>query len=219
MSLINDALKRAKQAQDQTPPPAPSPELHLRPVENPPYVRHGLGIAIPIALAIVALLVLFLVWRWARQDGSAPQKVRAKTLTAQEPVIPSQPAPPIDVSTPPPAVNPERRVETSKPDKEAGVPPSSAQSKPAAEPTLTQTANDNPSTQAHPAAAEEAEIAKPAPLKLQGIVFSSTRPSAVVSGKPLFIGDRIRDLKVVAIARDSITLVGKGQTNVLSFSE
>jgi len=56
---------------------------------------------------------------------------------------------------------------------------------------------------------------KPAPPRLQAIVFRRTRPSAMISGKTLFVGDKFGDLRVVAISPDSATLVGGGQTNVL----
>jgi hypothetical protein len=52
-------------------------------------------------------------------------------------------------------------------------------------------------------------------LTLQGVVFSRTRPSAVISGKTVFLGDRVRDFRVMAIGQDSATLVGNGRTNVL----
>jgi hypothetical protein len=63
------------------------------------------------------------------------------------------------------------------------------------------------------------EPPKATPLKLQGILFNPTRPSAVINGKPLFVGDRIREFKVIAISRDSATLASSGETNVLNLSE
>jgi hypothetical protein len=53
---------------------------------------------------------------------------------------------------------------------------------------------------------------------LQGIVYSK-RPSAVINGKTLFVGDRIREFRVVAITPDTAILSGAGRTNVLSLSE
>ena len=41
----------------------------------------------------------------------------------------------------------------------------------------------------------------------------------MISGKTLFIGDKLGDLRVVAIGPQSATLVGAGQTNVFSLSE
>jgi len=60
---------------------------------------------------------------------------------------------------------------------------------------------------------------KAAPLRLQAIVFNPKRPSALISGKTLFIGDRLGDAHVVAIDRESATLVGGGRTNILSLPE
>jgi hypothetical protein len=60
---------------------------------------------------------------------------------------------------------------------------------------------------------------KPAPLRLQAIIFNPKRPSALISGKTLFIGDKLGDSRVVAIDQDSATLVGGGKTNVLSLPE
>jgi hypothetical protein len=41
----------------------------------------------------------------------------------------------------------------------------------------------------------------------------------MISGKTLFVGDKLGDLRVVAIDKESATLVGGGQTNVLSLPE
>jgi hypothetical protein len=77
------------------------------------------------------------------------------------------------------------------------------------------------SASAHAAAAANetiatAEVAKPAPLKLQAITFNPARPSAIVSGKTVFVGDRFREFRVLKIGVDSITLVNETQTNVLT---
>jgi hypothetical protein len=60
---------------------------------------------------------------------------------------------------------------------------------------------------------------KPAPLRLQAIVYNPRRPSAMISGKTLFVGDKLGDLRVVAIDKESATLTGGGQTNILSLPE
>ena len=41
----------------------------------------------------------------------------------------------------------------------------------------------------------------------------------MISGKTLFVGDKLGDLRVVAIDKESATLAGAGQTNVLSLAE
>jgi hypothetical protein len=54
------------------------------------------------------------------------------------------------------------------------------------------------------------------PLRLQAIVFHPTRPSAIVTGRSAFVGDRVGEFRVVAIHRESVMLAGAGQTNVLT---
>ena len=41
----------------------------------------------------------------------------------------------------------------------------------------------------------------------------------MISGRTVFIGDKLGDLRVVAIDKDSATLAGAGQTNILSLPE
>src|SRR5512139_917391 len=98
MSLINDALRRAKKAQEHA--PVPPPDLPFRPVE-PSQQRNwrGLGLLLPAALAVVACLVLFLVWQWVHRSGdSTPTEVAARTaLASQHATIAPAPVPaPVD---------------------------------------------------------------------------------------------------------------------------
>jgi len=85
MSLINDALKRAKKAQQENPPP--TPDLQFRPVEptqgypRSPFYLVG---------AVLGLFVIFglgglLVWVVAQQRG-ASLPVEAKTVESSAPV-------------------------------------------------------------------------------------------------------------------------------------
>ena len=181
MSLINDALKRASEAQQQAPPPS-SPGPQFRPVEPGPRLSR-FGLLLPFAGAAAALLGLFFAWE-VLQKNDSPRTVEAKTQfgAATLTAAPERPAP-----------EPARPIATQ------------TTSEPIAqkEPTVT------------PPAVKEAPP-KPAPLKLQAIVFNPARPSAIVSGRTLFIGDRIGEFRVVAITQENATLVGAGQTNVLS---
>src|SRR6266699_1607104 len=83
MSLINDALKRARQAQQQAPPPL-SPGLQFRPVEPAQQPKRGPGLILPAALAAGALLVFFLVWHWLQNIVPTPG-VQEKSQTAVAP--------------------------------------------------------------------------------------------------------------------------------------
>src|SRR6516162_9765661 len=107
MSLINDALKRAQEAQSQI-PPAPQQGPQLRPAEPTSYAWHGVGLMLPTALALVTMLVLFLFWEMSRQRGGQPQEVHATATPSPAPVTESaQPAevpPPVAETAPrPPA--------------------------------------------------------------------------------------------------------------------
>jgi hypothetical protein len=59
---------------------------------------------------------------------------------------------------------------------------------------------------------------KPPEPKLQGILFTVTRPCAIVSGKTVFVGDQVGELRVAAISKNSVTLQSETETNVLSLS-
>ena len=62
------------------------------------------------------------------------------------------------------------------------------------------------------------DVAPPAPppLKLQSIIFNPKTPSAMINGRVVFVGDRVRDLHVAAIHRDEVVLTSRGRTNTLS---
>jgi hypothetical protein len=81
------------------------------------------------------------------------------------------------------------------------------------------TVADTQASDATNAVAVIAAPPKPAPLRLQAIIFNPSRPSALISGKTLFIGEKLGALRVVAIDQESATLVGPGLTNVLSLSK
>src|SRR3974390_1098551 len=92
MSLINDALKRAKQAQQEAAPPsAPTPPL--RPVASRPYARPHVSMAIPILLGIASLALVVLLWQTARNvSPPTPIEAKARTKTPAAPK-PAEPAP------------------------------------------------------------------------------------------------------------------------------
>jgi hypothetical protein len=186
MSLINDALKRAKQAHDQAPPP-PTPGPPFRPVEPAQYARHGVGVALPVALALVALLTLLLVWQLSWSNGA----VRA---------LQTEP-PPAATNAPPAAPSSSTVAESAAP--APGVPATSAA-------IAAQTVSSNAP------APVEVSPPKPPPLRLQSIVLDSKRPSALINGKMLFLGDRIGAFRLTALDQESATLVSLDETNVLT---
>ena len=210
MSLINDALRRAKEAQQQT-PLLPSHDLPFRPVEPAQQrARRGLGLLLPFALVAVAILTLLLVWELTRTRGAAsvievnarttpvPQAITPASATAAQPAPVEEPASPKELVT----------------DTAAAL-PADATSTPA----------DEPLANVQESEATNAPVITPPPppklplLRLQAIIFNPKRPSIMISGKTLFIGDKLGDMRVVAIKKDSAILAGGGQTNVLSVAQ
>ena len=53
-------------------------------------------------------------------------------------------------------------------------------------------------------------------LKLQGIVFNQSQPSAIVNGQTVVSGEKVGPVTVVSITRDSVTLDHQGEVRVLS---
>jgi len=102
MSLVNDALRRAQDAQKTSQPPAPGPAL-LRPAEPAPVKKHGMGLSLAlfaVFLAVVALLFLWDAWRRTSAvhasmplKPAAPVVVVAETRPPVQPTIASAPAP------------------------------------------------------------------------------------------------------------------------------
>jgi hypothetical protein len=197
MSLINDALKRAKQAHQETAPP-PAPVAELRPVEPPPpTARHGSSLLVPLALFVAALVGLLLCWDlWRKQNLASANPAGAQFEAAAR--TPNADLPPVSANT----SNPYEAALSSSMDS-ASPPPADTNSQ-----TGGQGAETNQAT--------ATELPTPAPLKLQGIVFNPKRPSAIISGRMMFVGDRIRDLRVMAIHPGEVVLVGSSQTNLLS---
>jgi hypothetical protein len=217
MSLINDALRQAKQAQQDAAAP-PAPNLELRPIEPGQQIRHSVGLLWPAALLVVALLLLLLVWQQGHRPAQASvAEVNARAAAPGIPAPAPQPAPIPVVATPAPSPIAEP------------VPPavatSSANATNSAQIAAVTLSYDRPDS-INPddglpniPAPAEAQPPKPAPPKLQAIIFSPTRPCVMISGKTLFVGDKLEELRVATIEKTSVTLIGAGQTNVLRLSE
>lgn len=220
MSLINDALKRAR----QTPGPPP-PDLQFRGVE-PAVEGQPKGSRLPgIVLVVGLVLAGLLVWNLTRRHAGTVQASQAQLSAAQpqpaspaagaETAIPVRARSPLTPAEPVAASQPSSAAPTAVATTAQPIPVRAQQAAPAAnaEPTATSASASNVT-----AAIEPPAPALP-PLKLQGAIYDPRRPSAVINGRTLFLGDRIRDFRVAAIRQDGVTLVGAGQTNVLTLAE
>ena len=195
MSLINDALKRTKDAQQQNPPPAGGPPL--KPAD--PAVAKSASnskslLYVMVGCVIVGNAFLFL---YLKDEEKKPAAI--------QPAAPAVAAPTAAPVSPAPA--------TTAPQPAKAAPAPVVAANPASAPAPTAETNI---TSAPPVAAAQPEPPKPAPLKLQSIIYNPSRPSAMISGKFAFIGDKVQGFRVTAIDQETVTLVGSGQTNVLS---
>jgi hypothetical protein len=186
MSLINDALKRAKAQQGSL----EAPKVQFRPVEPPRQTVKKGHTKIWIALVIIAGLIIGFVFRQLTRETKTaiPNEVKARE------VVPANPKP---QQTAPGAQVPPAAATVSTPGSVGHE--SSAQS-----------------TSTVPVIQQEEPRIVP---KLQAVVFDPRRPSAIISGRSVFIGDRVNDMRVVAISQESVTLAGNGLTNVLTLGE
>ena len=212
MSLINDALKRAKEAQINAPRPTIS-GLPLRPAEPAPGHRRRIGLMLPAAALLAITLAALFGWRLFLKGNPAHPQSHISPSPASDPagrpaeelVAKAAQAPAVADAQPQPASALPADAEPSA----AASGSSISASAPGALP---------PGTTA-PSAPETPPAPKPAPLKLQGILFDPAHPAAMISGRTLFIGDKLGEWRVVAISQESATLANAGQTNLLTLPQ
>lgn len=212
MSLINDALKRAKQAQKRpSPPPAGVP---LRPAESVRSVNAPRPLLFPILAAALLVLVggILIVVALTRGFGLKPgEPVASKSdmvlpkdnpgTAAALPRI-AEVAPATRIATPATALQP---IPTNPPSTVAAITP-----------VVTQSAVTVVSSNALPVVLSPPEPQLP---KLQGILYNPARPTAFLNGKSVVVGGRAGEFTVVAITKLAVTLERAGQTNVLAMEE
>jgi len=228
MSLINEALKRAREAQSQAPggqpgqaAPAPGRRIELRPAEPPPSAATNHPSVMPIVLTIAAVVGVLLLWQARSQhaDGGTTMAVAAKSNPAP------QPAPQAANRTPvterviqPPALETKRATESATARPASNVGPVNAAAPSQTEPAGTAVAGSGTQTASAPLIAAAEPASAPA-LRLQAILFTPRNPSAMINGKMVYAGDKLGQLRVVAIGRDYATLTGPAGTNVLTLPE
>ena len=172
MSLINDALKRAGQAQRQQPPQRPS-VLPMQPVESPRQRFLLSDYALPALLVVALLGGGFFVWTWLK---SGPEQAAA-TAAVKPPAAAQAEAKPAVVVQPSPQPAPPP-VADSKPMVEA---------KPMTEPTEVSTTPlpATPGKQAVQAGPETVTALAPLPqVSIPAPVIMSAAPSPVVASSP-----------------------------------
>jgi hypothetical protein len=203
MSLINDALKRAKEVQKNNPPPPP--DLQFRPADPSQPQQSGRPILLIVAVvAVLGLAALVVVLALPKRGvGRAGADAKEPGAPAPQTIAPSPVANPVVVVQPAPMTTP-LKPGTAEP---AGQTNTAAPAAPVDSATNAATAAIDPTP------------AKPASPKLQGIFYRPQRPSAVINGKNVFVGSRVGEFQVLAITQESVTIGSATQTNVLSLAE
>ena len=196
MSLINDALRKARKAQAAIPVTARGPDL--QPVSVPARTLGPVGITLWLIIATVVLLAGIMLGEWYRA-GHAELMVRAATR--------------------PPAASPALLPVAATP--EPVVEPASAPSPAAAIPEISPTPVAVPAAR-EPAPNEAAVVTPPIPVmkyQLQALFIGKKRPAALINGETVFVGGHVGDARVVAIDKESATIVtAAGKTNVLEMA-
>jgi cytoskeletal protein RodZ len=218
LSLINDALKRAKHAQQKSPAPVTSPVL--RPVEPVRRKQSNLGILLPLALVVLVGVGGIIIW-FAMRSGStktSPSGVTSVTAataaSAPKPTPKPATAQPVasSAASAPLALAPE----TTSASVSAPV-PASTQAQPASAQPITAPASTTPVA----TVTQLVVVASGSPPlpKLQGIFYRPERPAALLNGKTVLVGGTSGEYRVVAISQQSVKVVRAGQTNVLNMPD
>jgi hypothetical protein len=191
MSLINDALKRARDA-ERNRPAAPQPPL--APAESASVPRPAAKALLVVLIAGAILLSGISFWKWAHHPPTTPHTQ------------------PLAIAVPPASVDP-------APENGAGQTvsapalPLALPLDPVTEPTeeLSEPQAEQVVTSANP---EPVIPAGPPELRLQSIIYRLNRPSVVINGEMLQVGDAIAGGKVIDIQRHAVT-VQRGDSNIV----
>ena len=194
MSRINDALRRARQAQKYA-PRTPPPAVRIAPVHQAQQRQSDFSMPLILALAgvlvLAGMLISFALFRHTRDKGTTGISTRIEARAAV-----TTPEPPPSTATPTP---PQPAVDLQQVDF-AAAPPSLA-------PLPMVTTTPTP------------EAPSPTLPVLQGIFYRPDRPTAIINGKSVRPGATVGEFQVLAISFDTVTVGNATQTNVLRLAE
>jgi HD-like signal output (HDOD) protein len=165
------------------------------------------------AYTAVAAGVLLLLALWLRMqpdlDNTEPAYARTPTpqpaASVISPVVPPETAPAAPQVTPAVTVSEEPAPKPVSTETD----PKPAASLPAPQPAVA-TAPIATSTNAPPPSVAPQEKAPPV-FRIYAVIYSTVRPSAIVNGETVNVGDQVNGATVVAIGRTTVTLQINGQ--------
>jgi hypothetical protein len=194
MSLINDALKKARKAQ---PAGANADAPDLLPVDAAAGGRGGSIFTLPFIIAVVLVLAGVMIWAWYRSGQVMVVRGNSNTANVSVASQPSEQRAKVTTTVVPVKTETAAKVTTT---------------------ALTLAADASTGAGSTNVLMAAVEIPKPAgPVyKLEGIFYSAKKPSAVINGDLVHVGSRVEAGQVVAIDEESATVVtSTGETNLL----
>ena len=177
-----------KRANESTPPPRP-------PTEAPPALRpaeYKTPATWPLLMLPLALFLVFGFAGWFLWHGW--QTNRDESLPHGATPVAAREQPPATTPAPQPAGRVEPVAVTTPTPVETAPPPAAPVATTAVESAKTEFPN----------------------LKLQGIFFRASNPSAMINAKTFYVGDKIQGAKVLSITQDTVTMEFSGQTSELT---
>jgi cytoskeletal protein RodZ len=228
MSLINDALKRLQQTQKKE--PGSEKDAPLQPVPAEPSPRRGSMLIIPVCLVLLGLAGWFF-WQWwngsskTTTSASSASSSGTNRLVAGAKLIEGVKAISSNRSE---IVSSAQRaadtmIKTNSPVLEANV--TAGQVAAAASGAITNLPPESvmASTNSPGSEIETGALASAGPsknvnfpaLKLQGIYYRLSKPSALINNKTLYLNDEIEGVRLVGIERHSVTIEAGGRTKEL----
>lgn len=222
MSLINDALRRARQADKKRPAEA-GPDSTLKPVENNPPKGGSSFVVLGGSLAVLALGLWFL-WQW--WSGNKTSEMAALSKTTNKAPVAAKSSLASNLTRPFQAVAKlDAALKDFRQTGETSAPPIQASSTATPQPSETNkiAVTAAPNTNTASLASKSPEPASPVPsaptnepapsvsrsanfqsLHLQGIYFRLTKPSVLINNRTLFVGDEIDGARIVSIERHGV---------------
>lgn len=203
MSLINDALRRKKQ-ENKEPAPESSDGSPMQPVHPSSSDKSSPLRAILMTLIVLMLLVAALLF-W--KGLQTKKELAAAHARDAQMVLPK------DIS--------DSWTTTNKNDFQPAATTTQAVTT-----TLTHDSNSTRQTNPVPTNASVSSIStnqpiavassEPPPLKLQGIFYRPSNPTAMINGKTVAVGEIVQGANVLKIERQQVTLERNGKTEVLT---